>query len=215
VQPWPAIDDVTKDDWADVVVIGPGLGRLPDTRKAIESAAKRFECAMVIDADGLNAFEKDLKGLKGIVGRRPVVITPHVVEMGRLLGEYPEVVLDRRFEIGHEVREKTGATVLLKGVPTVIGSLVVAAGTPALATAGSGDVLSGIVGTLLAQMSDSPDRAAASAAWIHGRAAELAGPHSRGTALEDVLEALPNAWRIPEAPPRYPVMAELPAVGDA
>jgi NAD(P)H-hydrate repair Nnr-like enzyme with NAD(P)H-hydrate dehydratase domain len=71
--------------------------------------------------------------------------------------------------------------------------------------------LCGIAGTLLAQVND-PLVAGACAAWIHGRAAELAGPYTRGTTLEDVLEMLPNAWRIPETSPRYPVVAELPAV---
>ena len=87
----------------------------------------------------------------------------------------------------------------------------VAEGTPALATGGSGDLLSGIAGTLLAQMDD-PLEAAACAAWIHGRAARLAGAFVRGTTLDDVLEMLPNAWRIPDEQPRYPIIAELPAV---
>jgi NAD(P)H-hydrate repair Nnr-like enzyme with NAD(P)H-hydrate dehydratase domain len=72
-------------------------------------------------------------------------------------------------------------------------------------------VLSGIAGTLLAQIGD-PLIAGAAAAWIHGRAAELAGAHVRGTTLEDVLDVLPNAWRIDTKPPRYPVLAELPAI---
>jgi NAD(P)H-hydrate repair Nnr-like enzyme with NAD(P)H-hydrate dehydratase domain len=101
-------------------------------------------------------------------------------------------------------------------VPTVISApdgrmFVVPAGTPALATAGSGDVLSGIAGALLCQIKD-VTTAAACAAWIHGRAAELAGAFIRGTTLEDVLEMLPNALRIPKERPRYPIMAELPAV---
>jgi NAD(P)H-hydrate repair Nnr-like enzyme with NAD(P)H-hydrate dehydratase domain len=88
---------------------------------------------------------------------------------------------------------------------------VVPAGTPALATAGSGDVLSGIAGALLCQMRD-VTTAAACAAWIHGRAAELAGPFIRGSTLEEVLDLLPNALRIPAERPRYPIVAELPPV---
>ena len=132
------------------------------------------------------------------------------------LGVDAKEVLDRRFEIGGELAREIGATVLLKGVPTVVSSpdgrrLVVAAGTPVLATGGSGDLLCGIAGTLLAQMDD-PLHAAAGAAWIHGRAAELTGPNVRGTTLEEVLEMLPNAWRIPEARPEYPILIELPKV---
>jgi NAD(P)H-hydrate epimerase len=80
-----------------------------------------------------------------------------------------------------------------------------------LATGGSGDLLSGIAGTLLAQIGD-PIIAGVVAAWIHGRAAELAGPRTRGTTLEEVLDVLPNAWSIDATPPRYPIIAELPAV---
>jgi NAD(P)H-hydrate repair Nnr-like enzyme with NAD(P)H-hydrate dehydratase domain len=94
--------------------------------------------------------------------------------------------------------------------------LVSATGTPALATAGSGDVLSGIAGTLLAQLGD-PFVAGAIGAWIHGRAAERvpASPEAsvRGIALDDVVAELRDAWRFDERPTRYPVLAELPNLG--
>ena len=124
-------------------------------------------------------------------------------------------VLDNRFDIGTDVAAKLGATVLLKGSPTVIFApdgerYVVARGTAALGTGGSGDLLDGIAGTLLAQMSD-PTRAACCAAWVHGRAAEFCG-YVRGTTLEDVLYALPRAWNEGDSPVAAPVLAELPAV---
>jgi NAD(P)H-hydrate repair Nnr-like enzyme with NAD(P)H-hydrate dehydratase domain len=105
--------------------------------------------------------------------------------------------------------------VLLKGSPTVISTpngerLVAARGTAALGTGGSGDLLDGIAGTILAQTAN-PTTAAASAAWIHGRAAELC-EYVRGTTLEDVLYALPRAWNEPERGVEPPVLAELPAV---
>jgi NAD(P)H-hydrate repair Nnr-like enzyme with NAD(P)H-hydrate dehydratase domain len=91
-----------------------------------------------------------------------------------------------------------------------------ASGTPALAAAGSGDVLSGIAGTMLAQISD-PFIAAAIAAWVHGRAAErvpaVATGDVRGIALEDVVNELRDAWTFDDRPTRYPVIAELPSVG--
>jgi NAD(P)H-hydrate repair Nnr-like enzyme with NAD(P)H-hydrate dehydratase domain len=132
-------------------------------------------------------------------------------------------VLGERFDAGRELAASLGAAVLLKGVPTVVTApdgarLVSAAGTPALATAGSGDVLGGIAATLLAQLDDAA-AAGACAAWAHGRAAELATRSRggvRGTTLADVLDALPAAWRDLDAasdePPAYPVLAELPAV---
>jgi NAD(P)H-hydrate epimerase len=214
VEPWS--DDDTIDPWADVLVIGPGLGSGKETRVAVERAIHRQNGPVLLDADALTAFAGEPTTLRGMLGGRPALLTPHPGEFARLMGVDPLVVLEKRFDIAGKLAEASGATVLLKGVPTVITSpdgkrLVVAEGTPALATGGSGDVLSGIAGTLLAQMSD-PLMAAACAAWIHGRAARLAGASVRGTTLEGVLEMLPNAWRIGHHPPRYPVIAELPAV---
>jgi NAD(P)H-hydrate epimerase len=180
---------------------------------------KRFRGPMLLDADALAVFDGDLDGLRAAVGSgsRNVVITPHPLEMARLAGVPVETVLERRFEIGVEVARKTGTAVLLKGVPTIVSGAdgsqsVVATGTPVLATGGSGDLLCGIAGTLLAQMEETPVAAAAIAAWINGRAAELTGPRVRGTTLDDVLEVLPNAWNVDATPARYPILTELPAV---
>jgi NAD(P)H-hydrate epimerase len=213
----PAEDDA-PDTWADALVIGPGLGLGPETKAVVERAIRRHRGPILLDADALNAFAGDASALHPLLGGRPALLTPHPVECARLLGIKPQAVLDRRFDIGLELAKQTGATVLLKGVPTVIASpdgrrMVVAEGTPSLATGGSGDLLSGIAGTLLAQIED-PLRAAACAAWIHGRAAWLAGAFVRGTTLDDVLEMLPNAWRIGTEPARYPVIAELRAIPD-
>jgi NAD(P)H-hydrate epimerase len=138
-------------------------------------------------------------------------------------------VLDRRFEIGREFAARVGATVLLKGVPTVIADahtvLVTATGTPALGTGGSGDVLGGIAAALLGRTRrrddggpESATEYAATAAWVHGRAGELATARRggvRGTTLGDVVDALSDAWpreHPPEPRPCYPVLAELPRV---
>jgi NAD(P)H-hydrate epimerase len=122
------------------------------------------------------------------------------MEFARLTGTETHEVVNNRFEIGARFAREAGATVLLKGAPTIIfapegNRFISAAGTAALATGGSGDVLTGIVGTLLAQLAGDRSSAeiAAIAAFIHGRAAELAGP-VRGTTLEDILLALPDAW---------------------
>jgi hydroxyethylthiazole kinase-like uncharacterized protein yjeF len=160
-----------------------------------------------------------------LLAGRPAVLTPHPAEFGRLTGRTVSDVLANRFEIGAEVVRATGAVVLLKGVPTVLTapdgrSLASASGTPALAAAGSGDVLAGIAGTLVAQIDDPLD-AAACAAWIHGRAAERACTSAdadpgavRGTTLDDVLRTLAASWTLRPRPTRYPVLAELPAVGE-
>jgi NAD(P)H-hydrate repair Nnr-like enzyme with NAD(P)H-hydrate dehydratase domain len=93
--------------------------------------------------------------------------------------------------------------------------MVSARGTAALATAGSGDVLAGIAATLLVQIGD-PLRAGACAAFVHGRAAEVADPSAiaRGVDLDDVLAALGRTWRVWPTPVRAPVLAELPAIGE-
>src|SRR6185436_15705521 len=175
------------------------------------------------DADALTLFEGRAADLAAALGGRPAILTPHPVEFARLTGSSVEHVLATRFDAALDLARLTSAVVLLKGVPTVITSpdgrrLVSATGTPALATGGSGDVLSGIAGTLLGQMDDA-FAAAASAAWIHGRAAErvpsAATGATRGTTLEDVVAELRDAWVCDTRPARYPVLAELPAVGAA
>ena len=151
------------------------------------------------------------------------MLTPHPVEFSRLAGLAVEEVLKTRFDVGVDVARTLGAAVLIKGVPTIVNGangrrLVSASGTAALATAGSGDVLSGIAGTLLAQIED-PLVAGAVAAWVHGRAAERvpmsAAGGVRGVTLEDVIADLRDAWRFDDRPTRYPVLAELPAAGGA
>lgn len=201
-------------EWADAIVIGPGLGNTPKSREFVERILGEFTGPTLLDADALNVFAGDLDSLATVIGTRAALITPHPLELSRLIGEK---VTDR-FEIGAEVAGQLGAVVLLKGVPTVVSApdgqrLVSAAGTPALATAGSGDVLSGIAGTLLAQIGD-PFVAGAAGAWIHGHAAEISTEGARGSTLDDVVSALRHAWHLSSAPLRYPVLAELPAVGD-
>jgi NAD(P)H-hydrate epimerase len=160
------------------------------------------------------------------------------MEFARLAGGGVDDVLARRFEAGAALAARTHAAVLLKGVPTVITATdgttyVSAAGTPALATAGSGDLLGGIAATLLAQTKDA-HAAGACAAWVHGRAAELAadcisgrdrargatpsGAHgitpraTRGITLGDIEQAISRVWSAHVEQPVYPVLAELPAL---
>jgi ADP-dependent NAD(P)H-hydrate dehydratase / NAD(P)H-hydrate epimerase len=225
---WPG-DDVALEreivDWADAVAIGPGLGRNADARALVERVLRAWRGPVVIDADGLNVFAGDADGLGRLLEGRPALLTPHPAEFARLAELDIEEVLASRFDVGRALAARCRATVLLKGLPTVVTSrdgdqLVSAAGTPALATAGSGDVLTGIAATLLAQIGD-PLTAGVAAAWAHGRAAEIAhgAPDAarltaRGVTLDDVLCALPGAWDIDARPPRYPILLELRAVGD-
>jgi hydroxyethylthiazole kinase-like uncharacterized protein yjeF len=228
---WPRSDaEISKEisKWADAIVIGPGLGKSKETRELVERILRDSKLPVLLDADALNVFEGDAKSLGLLLGGRPALITPHVAEFARLAGIDVRTVLANRFDVGCDMARMLGATVLLKGSPTVISApptspmrdahthapegscSVVARGTAALGTGGSGDLLSGIGGTLLAQMKDATS-AACCAAYVHGRAAELC-EYVRGTTLEDVLYALPRAWNEGEAAPLPPVLARLPAV---
>jgi NAD(P)H-hydrate epimerase len=192
----------------------------------VERVLTAWRGPAVVDADALNVFEGEADALRQLLAGRPALLTPHPAEFARLSGLRLGDVLASRFDVGRDLAARCGAAILLKGVPTVVThpdgrSLVSAAGTPVLATAGSGDVLTGVAATLLAQLGD-PLTAGAAAAWAHGRAAELAqgAPDSarrtaRGLTLDDVLAALPAAWELDTRAPRYPVLIELPAVGDA
>ncbi|HET6761507.1 MAG TPA: NAD(P)H-hydrate dehydratase, partial [Gemmatimonadaceae bacterium] len=218
ISEWPRGEKAVSTDisgWADAIVIGPGLGRSDDTRELVERILRGSRVPALLDADALNVFEGEAATLGALLTGRPALVTPHVAEFARLAGVGVKEVIDNRFDIGGELASTLAATVLLKGSPTVMFTpdgrrFVVARGTAALGTGGSGDILAGVAGTLLAQTNDAAT-AACCAAWVHGRAAELC-EYVRGTTLEDVVYALPRAWN--EATPTHdpPVMATLPAV---
>jgi NAD(P)H-hydrate epimerase len=220
---WPADEAGLRSQiagYAHAVLIGPGLGDTREGRSVVETVLSAWRGPVVLDADALNVFAGDVAALRRGLGGRPAVLTPHAAEMSRFIETTLDDVLARRFEIGADLARTLDAVVLLKGVPTVIWSpggeaVVSAAGTPVLAAAGSGDVLGGIVTTLLAQTGD-PLTAAATAAWVHGRAGEVAngGRPVRGVTLGDVLESLGIAWMLDGTAPEPPLLLELPRVGD-
>jgi len=200
------------------VLVGPGLGRSAQARRQLETVLEMWQGPTVLDADAITLFDGEIPWLGAALAGRPALLTPHVRELARLVGTNDDEVVNNRFEVAHDAAHVLGASIVLKGVPTVItaptGEVVVSAtGTPVLATAGSGDVLAGIAVTLLAQTGDSL-KSGAAAAWIHGRAAEIAnaGRPVRGVTIGDVVDALGHAWRLSTAPPRAPILSELPAV---
>jgi NAD(P)H-hydrate epimerase len=220
---WPeGVDDLAfMVENADAIALGPGMGRNARTRDLVERVLIAWSGPVVLDADAINVFAGDVLSLAQLLHGRPAVITPHPAELGRLLGIDTSAVLEERFDVGLELSRQIGAAVLLKGSPTVVSSpggerFVSASGTAALATGGSGDVLTGMVGTLLAQMCTgdarrTPAEAAACAAFVHGRAAELCGA-VRGVTLDDILHALPAAWNEEPRDMPHGVLAELQAV---
>lgn len=217
---WPEAPPSSLLDWPHVLLIGPGLGDRGSAQARTAAWLSAWSGPVVLDADALNAFAGDESALGDLLDGRPAIITPHPLEFARLIGVDVDTVLEERFEIGARLARALHAVVLLKGVPSVITapdgtSVVSAAGTPVLGSAGSGDILAGVAATLLAQGGD-PFAAAACAAWIHGRAGELAntGRTVRGVVLDDVLVSLGEAWA-PSPVPLPPVLCHLPRVGDA
>jgi NAD(P)H-hydrate epimerase len=185
---------------ADAVALGPGLGREPEAIELVREVGIGHPGPIVIDADGLFAFNGDLKALHGRPS--PAVLTPHEGEMGRLLGEASEWVRANRLEAVRRAAAQSGCVVLLKGPDTLVASAggervcVSHAGVSGLATAGSGDVLTGVVAAMLARTEDAWT-ATCTAAEAHGRAGRLAserlGPS--GIIATDVIGALPEAMR--------------------
>jgi NAD(P)H-hydrate epimerase len=206
---------------ADAVAIGPGLGR-ESGRRELVSAILEAAPAAVVDADALVAFAGAVPQLAPLARARPLVLTPHPGEFRAL---FPELAATRELDpwaAARRAAELTGATVLLKGVPSVIASdtgpvLTVVAGNPGLATGGSGDILTGLVATGLAQGLD-PITAAALGAQALGRAGDLAAQRytARGLRPMDVVAVLPDLWREWEIlrstrpVPRPPILCELP-----
>jgi NAD(P)H-hydrate epimerase len=174
---------------ADVVAIGPGLGRTDGTVELVRILLERLELPVVLDADALWELEPYARAA-------PTVLTPHTGELSRLLGADAREVDAHRLDAVRRAASTFGAVVLLKGADTLVASpregvLIAAYGTPALATAGSGDVLTGIVSAFLAKGME-PRLAAATAAVAHGVAAELLDPQP-GIVASDLLPALQRA----------------------
>jgi len=191
------------DHWADAVeadeqsrfqamAVGPGLGRQPTTIQSVRELASSTPLPLVIDGDGLFALGTDAADV--LSGRTaPTVLTPHDGEYRILTGEAPN---PDRFAAARSLAAATGVHVLLKGPTTVVAdpdgtALAIANGDARLATAGTGDVLAGLICGLFSA-GIQPMKAAASAAWLHGEAATIRP--SGGMAASDLLLALPQAW---------------------
>jgi len=171
------------------LIVGPGLGRSAATVAAVRRLVAEAPVPLVLDADGLNALDGDTD----LLAARPAatIVTPHTGEFARLAGES---VGEDRVAAARRLAERAGAVVLLKGSRTVVAdptgrAALNATGGPWLATAGTGDVLSGIVGALAA-MGLPAFRATTAGAWLHGRAGDYAG-HA-GLVAGDLIDALPT-----------------------
>ena len=183
---------ILKDERKNALLIGPGAGVGKGTRD-LTLAALKSEASCVLDADALTSFEKSPKSLFGAIGKRAasVVITPHEGEFTRLFGKRASPA--SKLERARKAAEQCGAVVVLKGPDTIIAhpdgrAAINANAPPWTATAGSGDVLAGIVVGLLAQHMPAFE-AACAAVWLHGDTAALFGP---GLIAEDMPEMMPD-----------------------
>ena len=172
---------------ATALALGPGLGRNEEARQLVRRLLEETELPAVVDADGLFGFEP-------LERSAPTVLTPHSGELGRLLDVETAWVDAHRLEAVGRALERFRCIVLLKGSETIVAApgarILISTGTPRLATAGTGDVLTGIVGAFLAKRME-PQLATAAAARAHADAA-LAVPHERGLVASDVIAQLPG-----------------------
>ncbi len=180
-------------------VLGPGLGRDPGSVELAREAAGAIEVPLVVDADGLNAFAGEVERLAA--REAPTLLTPHAGELGRLLGRSAGEISARRLSSAREAAVEAGGVVVLKGDDTIVTDgervAVNALSAPALATAGTGDVLSGIVAALLARGLE-PFAAACAAVLAHARAGRDAAARvgaAESVIATDVIDSIPGGLR--------------------
>ncbi len=190
-----------RADRADALVLGPGLGRVPGAQELARQLAVAAPVPLLLDADGLNAHA----GALGLLADRQdaTVLTPHAGELARLLETDSAGIGARRLDGARRAAREAQAILVLKGDDTLVAAPdgrvgVNRGGAPALATAGTGDVLSGVTGAFLAKGMD-PFHAACAAVLVHARAGMLAarevGPE--GVIASDVIAMLPRALAAP------------------
>jgi NAD(P)H-hydrate epimerase len=186
----------------DVIAIGPGIGVSSATKKITTGLVLRSAVPMVIDADGLNSISASVKHARGVRdllqhAKSPIILTPHPGEMARLVHE-PNVT--DRLGISVSFARDSGSYVVMKGVPTIIavpeGNIFInTTGNPGMATAGAGDVLTGIIASLMGQGLNPAD-ASALGVFLHGmagdKAAEKTGEYS--LIASEIINALPAAF---------------------
>ena len=178
------------------VALGPGMGTHRETRELVVRLGRDLACPMVIDADGINNLLGAAAGLKDAAG--PRILTPHPGEMARLLGLTTPEVQARRLDLARETAAKFGVTLVLKGAQTIVAApdgraSINSTGNPALASGGTGDVLTGLIGGFLAQ-GLTPWDAARLGVYLHGLAADffVSRHGQRGMIAGDLLAVWPQ-----------------------
>lgn len=189
-----------KLEWADVLVVGPGLSQNTETQRLILKILFEYRGKVLVDADGLNAIAAEgISKLRS--SRAQFILTPHVGEFSRLTKLSSTEIEKNRINTARDLSKKNQITVVLKGVPTVVASkdgsaILNSTGNPGMATAGAGDVLSGIIAGLWAQgMLDK--EAAWTGVYLHGLSGDMAAEKVgvRGIVANDLIEYLPAAMQ--------------------
>ncbi|MCL4458062.1 MAG: NAD(P)H-hydrate dehydratase [Nitrospirae bacterium] len=195
---------------ADVIAIGPGIGVSDGTAKIVKELVQKSTLPMVIDADGINAISVAIGNRQEAIGilkkaKSPIILTPHAGEMARLLKQKPEEAQQKQIEKDRiktaiAFSKETGTYLVFKGVPTIVAepdgnAFINTTGNSGMATAGSGDVLTGVIASLLGQGLD-PINASVAGVYLHGLAGDLAagrmGEHSM--IASDIINFLPEAF---------------------
>jgi NAD(P)H-hydrate epimerase len=183
---------------ADALAIGPGISRNKDTQKLIRNIIKNVDKPVVLDADGVNAYEEKPDELKG--RKAPLVITPHPGEMSRIAKKSIQEIQKDRQSLAKRISREFDTVVVLKGFKTVVAQkdelYVNENGNPGMATGGIGDVLTGMIASLIGQGLDLFG-AAKLASYVHGIAGDLAMREQGEISLiaTDILHKLPAAFK--------------------
>ncbi len=193
----PAI--LEKVNWADVVAIGPGLSTNEETQDVVQQLLKTIDKPVVLDADGINAMGSHIPTLK--MRKAATIMTPHVGELRKLIELDAEEIERSRVEVARMAAKQLNAVVCLKGAPTATGIpagtvFLNSTGNPGMATAGSGDVLTGIVSSLLAQGMHTAE-AAYAGVFVHGLAGDIAAEKfgQRSLMALDILDCIHDALK--------------------
>jgi len=196
------VEILEKSHWADAVILGPGMGRHLDTQNLIKRLILKIEKPLVLDADGLFPFKENISALNE--REFPLIITPHLGELSHLTGIDKDTILHNFPSVMTDFMEHFSHTALVKQVPSCIfidrSVYVNSTGNPGLATGGTGDVLSGMIGSFITQ-GMSLETAGVVGAFIHGEASDrlvkLKG--YRGQVASDLLDEIPKVISTYEA----------------
>ena len=191
------VTELLKDK--SVLAIGPGCGKSSGVFEVLRHILGKIDISIVIDADGLNHISKDMKLIKS--HKAPVILTPHPGEMSRLTGWSLEDILDRPVEAATQVADEYGCIVLLKGAASVVAEpkgrvYINTSGNSGMAKGGSGDVLTGMIASLVAQ-GYPPYEAVVLGCFTHGRSGDEAAKRlgETGMIAGDIIKAIPKVFK--------------------